>query len=135
MAITVLLTPKITVAGTDLTNHISQITIEETAADVDTTAFGSSAKTRTGGLQDNKVTLVFQQDFAASSVDATISGLLGTLATITVLPINGATSSTNPSRTFSALINDWKSIDGKVGDLLTSSISWPISGAVTKSNT
>lgn len=135
MAITVITNPKITVGGVDLSNHITQVTIEETYADVDTTAFGSTSKTRTAGLGDHKVTFSFQQDFAASSVDATISALVGATAAVNVLPVNAATSSVNPSRAFTVLVNDWKSLDGKIGDLLMSNVTWPISGAVTKSNT
>lgn len=135
MAIFVIENPKITINAVDLTNHITSVTIEETYADVDTTAFGSSAKTRTAGLGDHKITLDFQQDFAATSVEATIYPLLGTLTAISIFALSGTTSSTNPNYAFSALVNDWKPLDGKVGDLATSSITWPISGAVLKSIT
>lgn len=135
MAITVLTNPKIQINSVDLSNHITTVTLEETYADVDTTAFGSTSKTRMAGLGDHKVTLNFQQDFAAASVDATISALVGSTTTIIVTPVNTTVSTSNPSRTFTVLINDWKSIDGKIGDLLMASVTWPISGAVTKSNT
>jgi hypothetical protein len=132
MAVTVLLTPQIIINSVDLTNRIDSVTIEETFADVDTTAFGQSAKTRVAGLGDHKFSCEFQQDFAAAEVEATIYPLLGTVVSVTVKPLSTTTSTTNPAYTFNVLVDDWKPVDGKVGDLLMSSVSWPVSGAVTK---
>lgn len=135
MAVLVLTNPVITVNSVDLTNHVDSVSIEQTFADVDTTAFGSSAKTRVAGLGDHKVTIEFQQDWAASSVQQTISPLIGQTTTVTVKPVNATTTSTNPVYWFTALITDWKPLDGKVGDLVKISVTWPISGAVNTSTT
>lgn len=135
MAVLVLTNPVITVNSVDLTNHVDSVAIEQTFADVDTTAFGSSAKTRVAGLGDHKVTIEFQQDWAASSVQQTISPLIGQTTTVTVKPVNATTTSTNPVYWFTALITDWKPLDGKVGDLVKISVTWPISGAVNTSTT
>jgi hypothetical protein len=133
MAVTVLINPQIVVNSVDLTNHIDTVKLEEKFADVDTTAFGGGgSKTRTAGLGDHAVTLNFQQDFAGSSVEATIAPLVGTTTSITVKPLNATTSSTNPAYTFTVLVNDWTPLDGKVGELSMASVTWPISGVVTK---
>jgi len=132
MAVTVLLTPQIIINSVDLTNRIDTVTIDETFAAVDTTAFGSSAKTFIAGLGEHKFTCEFQQDFAAAEVEATIYPLLGTVVAVTVKPLSSTTSTTNPAYTFNVLVDEWKPVDGKVGDLLKSSATWPISGAVTK---
>ena len=133
MAITVLLNPQIIVNSVDLSNHIDSVDLNEKWADIDTTAFGAAgAKTRVAGLGDHAVTLNFQQDFAGSSVEATIYPLVGTVASFTIKPMNATTSTTNPAYTFTALINDWKPVSGKVGVLMVSSATWPISGGVTK---
>jgi hypothetical protein len=132
MGVQVFLTPQIIIGSVDLTNRIDSATLEETFADVDTTAFGSGAKTRTAGLGDHKVTLEFQQDFAASEVEATVYPLVGTLVACSIKPLSSTTSSTNPAYSFTVLVTDWKPVDGKVGDLLKSSVSWPISGSVAK---
>lgn len=133
MAILVLINPQILINSVDLSNHIDSVTLEETFADVDTTAFGGGgSKTRIAGLGDHKVSLAFQQDFAASSVEQTVYPLLGTVTSITVKELNAATSTVNPAYTFSALITDWKPVDGKVGALQMSTVTWPISGSVTK---
>jgi hypothetical protein len=132
MAVTVLLTPQIIINSVDLTNRIDTVGIEEAYAAVDTTAFGNSAKTYVAGIGDHKFTCEFQQDFAASEVEATVYPLIGTVVPVTVKPLSATTSTTNPAYTFNVLVDGWKPVDGKVGDLLKSSVTWPISGAVTK---
>ena len=133
MAVTVLLNPQIVINSVDLTNRIDMVTLEETFADIDTTAFGGGgSKTRVAGLGDHKFTAEFQQDFASAEVEATIYPLVGQVTSITVKPLNAPTSSPNPAYTFSVLVVDWKPVDGKVGDLMKSSVTWPITGAVTK---
>lgn len=132
MAVTVITNPQIVVNSVDLTNHIDTVTLEESVAAVETTAFGDSSKTFIGGLGDNKVTLNFQQDFAAASVEQTVYPLIGKTASITVKPLNATTSTTNPSYTFTVLVDSWKPVDGKVGALMMSSVTWQISGTITK---
>ena len=136
MARIVLTDAKVTINGVNLSDHLASITINESVDVVETTAFSSTAaKTRVGGLRDNSVTLEFHQDFAAASVEATINGtssLVGTLTTIVVQPTSSAVGATNPSYTFSALVSEWTSLSGSVGELSTASVTWPISGTITK---
>jgi hypothetical protein len=133
MAVIVLLSPQIIVNSVDLSNHIDTVTINESFAAVDTTAFGSAgSKTYVAGLGDHKITLNFQQDFAASSVEATIYPLIGTAASFNIKPLAGTTSTTNPAYTGLMLVDGWTPITGKVGALMMSSVTWPVSGVVTK---
>lgn len=136
MARIVLTDAKVTINGVNLSDHIASITLNQSNDVVETTAFSSTAaKTRVAGLADHSVTLEFHQDFAASSVEATINGttsLVGTVTSIVVQPTSGAVSATNPSYSFSALVSEWTSLNGSVGELSTASVTWPISGAITK---
>lgn len=132
MAKTVLINPQVVINSVNLSAWFDQVSIEESFADVDTTAFGSTAKTRIAGLGDHKFTAEIQQDFAGSAVDQTLSPLVGTTTTVAVLAVAGVTSSTNPSWTFSVLVTDYKPLSGKIGDLEKVSVTWPISGAVTR---
>lgn len=116
----------------DLSDHINSISISSSYDIVETTSFGDTAKKRVAGLADNSVTFEFHQDFATSSVEQVIYPLLGTAVTCTVKPVNGAVSATNPSYSFSVLISEWTPLSGSVGELATASVSWPISGAITK---
>jgi hypothetical protein len=121
--------------STDLSDHISSISLSSTFDIVETTAFGQTSKTRVAGLADNSVTFEFHQDYATSSVEQTIYPLLGTAVTVTVKPVNAATSAVNPQYSFSALISEWTPLNGAVGELATVSSSFPISGAITKTTT
>lgn len=134
MARIVLTDAKITINGVNLSDHITSVSLSTSDDVVDTSAFGGGgARTRVAGLADNSVTLEFAQDYAAANVEATIYPLLGTLTTVVVTPTSatGGTA-TNPSYTFSALVSEWQPLSGAVGELATASVTWPISGVITK---
>jgi len=116
----------------NLSDHISSITIDTKDDIVETTGFGSSAKTRVAGLVDNSVSIEFMQDFASANVEATIFPLLGSTTTVVVSPTSASVSSTNPTYTFTALVSEWQPLKGQIGSLATASVSWPISGTITK---
>ena len=116
----------------DLSDHIASVTINTSYDIVETTSFGSTAKTRIAGLADNSVSLEFHQDFASGSVESIIYPLLGTAITIKVKPIADTVTTINPQYAFSALISEWTPLNGAVGELATASVTWPISGVITK---
>jgi hypothetical protein len=135
MARIVLTNAYVVFGSTDLSDHISSVTISSTFDIVETTAFGDTAKKRVAGLADNSVSLEFHQDYATSSVEQTIYPLLGTAVTITAKPVNTTTSAVNPQYAFSAVVSEWTPLNGSVGELTTASVTWPISGAITKTTT
>ena len=132
MARVVLTDAKVTINSVNLSDHIASVSLQMSTDVVETTAFSSTAaKTRVAGLQDNSVTLEFHQDFASSNVEATIYPLLGNTTTILVSPTS-TVSATSPSYSFTALVSEWTPLNGGVGELATASVTWPISGAITK---
>ena len=133
MARIVLTNAKITINSVNLSDHIASVTLSTSPDVVDTTGFSSTAaRTRVAGLADNSVTLEFHQDFATSNVEATIYPLIGTATTVVVTPVDTTVGPTNPSYTFSALVAEWQPLSGAVGELATASVTWPISGTITK---
>jgi hypothetical protein len=137
MARIVLTDVEVTIGAVDLSDHIASVTISSTYDVLETTAFAggnvpAAAKTRTPGLVDNSVTFEFHQDFAASSVEASIYPLLGTVAAVTVKPTQAAISAQNPEYQFNAVISEWTPLNGAVGELATASVTWPVSGPITK---
>ena len=123
----------ISVGGVDLSDLVASVTLNETFDVVETTAFSSTAaKTRVAGLEDNSITLEFHQDYATGEVEQTIYPLLGTPAAVIVKPNGSATGAFNPSYTCSAIISEWTPINGSVGELASASVTWPVSGAITK---
>jgi len=137
MARLVLTNVEVTVAGVSLADRIASVTLGTTYDVLDTTAFAggnvpAAARSRIAGLADNSLTLEFHQDFAAGEVEATIYPLLGTVAAIEIQPVNAAISVDSPLYTFDALISEWTPLNGAVGELATASVTWPITGAITK---
>ena len=123
----------VTINAVDLSTAISSVVLNSSIDSIETTAFGTTgARARIGGLADNSVTLEFAQDYAADEVEATIFPLIGTVTTVTVKPTSDATSATNPIYTVYCLVAEWSPVGGSVGELATVSVTWPVSGAITK---
>lgn len=118
--------------STALASYLTQVELKATATDVTTTAFGSSWVTRVAGLREGTLTLNFNQDYASSTVDATLWPLLGTNATVVIKPTSTATSANNPAYTAVCLVTDLTPVSGQVGDLATFSVTWPTTGAVSR---
>jgi hypothetical protein len=118
--------------STALASYLTQVELKATATDVTTTAFGSSWVTRVAGLREGTLTLNFNQDYATTTVDATLWPLLGTNATVVIKPTSTAVSANNPAYTAICLVTDLTPISGQVGDLATFSVTWPTTGAVSR---
>lgn len=122
----------VSVNGTDFSTSLASVELTVESDDVETTAFGGEWRTRVGGLKQASLTLEFHQDFGASSVDATLFPLLNTIATVVILPTSDSVGATNPSYTAECLVNQYQPFASSVGDLATLSVTWPVSGTVTR---
>lgn len=137
MARLVLTDAYVVLASTDISQYVTSVTLSSTLDVVETTSMGSTSRTRVAGLRDNQITLEFNQDFASGALETLIypsdaSTKIGTAVAMEVRPTSAAASTTNPKYTFNALITEWQSVSGSIGELATVSVTWPISGAVTK---
>jgi hypothetical protein len=134
MARDVLTDVSVIINNVDLSDHIASVELSQSIDDIETTAFGDGGRTRVGGLEDSSVTLTFHQDYAATSVDATIAPLVGGTTSIKVVPKGtaGTVSATNPVYDFTCLVTEWQPLSGSVGDLNTADITWPVSGRITR---
>jgi predicted secreted protein len=87
----------VTVNGSDLSDHIAAVTLDTSADEIETTAFGGTGwRSRVAGLKDGSIQIDWHQDFAASSVDSVLSSAFGSVGTVTVMPNGTAVSATNP---------------------------------------
>jgi hypothetical protein len=118
--------------STALASYLTQVELKTSVNDITTTSFGSTWVTRVAGLKEGSLTLQFNQDYAASAVDATVWPLLGTSATVVIKPTSTATSATNPAYTAICLVNDLTPVSGQIGDLATFSVTWPTNGTVSR---
>jgi len=132
MAKLVLKDANIVFNGTDISANVASCSLSTSAAEITTTAFGSSSVTRVSGLIDNSVTFSIHNDYNA--IDGIFFPLVGSTAVTCVIKPNGTAvaSATNPSYTFSVLVTEWTPVNGAVGELATADVTFPISGAITK---
>lgn len=119
---------KISINATDFSTMLAACTLDISAEEQDTTSFGRTFRTRIGGLKDGSIKLDFHQDFGAAAVDATLFPLLGSQATVVVVPTSGSVSATNPSYTGVYLVSQYSPFASSVGDLATLSVSWNHAG-------
>jgi hypothetical protein len=82
---------------TDITDQVSSCVVNFNVEALEDTAFGSTARTNTAGLQSNSATLTLYASYAASESYATLSALVGTKCFIRVTPVDAALSATNPA--------------------------------------
>jgi hypothetical protein len=130
MAKLVLTNAVITLNSTDISANVKSITLTTSANEVATTAFGSTAITRTGGLLDSSVKMSLINDY--SVIEGLVYPLIGGTATMVVKPNGTAASTSNPSYTFTPVVLDWSPVNGAVGDLNTADVTWVISGPIVK---
>jgi len=132
MAIFVATDYKITLNGTNLSPYLTHAELKISANDVTTTSFGSNYVTRVAGLKEGSVSLTFNQDFAAASIDATIYPLIGSLGTVVITPTSSAVGTANPAYTAVVSIIDYSPFASNIGDLATVSLTWPTSGTISR---
>lgn len=130
MAKLVLTNAFISIGGTDVSANVASVQIETTADEIETTAFGSTGKTRVGGLLDTTISLDMHNDYSA--IEGLVYPLIGSTTTVIVKPNGTAVSTANPSYTMLANVLSWNPINGAVGELNTVSVQWPVSGTITK---
>ena len=122
----------VTVNSVDISDWVSSVTLTRNYDGLETTAMGDTGHKYVAGLEASSITIDFFNDFATSASMATIDALVGTVTTVTVKPTAAATSASNPLYTMSCLVNGVTPINGSVADLATSSVTWNVSGSITK---
>ena len=112
-------------------DHVKSATLTVDVAQLDSTAMGDSWVEVIGGLKSGTLAITYNDDFAASNVDALLWPLLGTVVTFEVRPDAGAVSTSNPKYTGSVLISQ-HSVGGSVGDLAAKEVTFQTSGTITR---
>ena len=84
------------VSVTDITDQVTAVTVNFVVEALEDTAFGSTARTNTGGLQNNSASITLYASYASSESYAVLSALVGTKCFLRVKPTSAALSATNP---------------------------------------
>jgi len=117
----------------DLSDHITNVVLTQNFDELEVTALGDTAHKFVKGLEASTLTLNFLNDFAATSVQATLQAAYGTTVTAVLLPVKGtAVSATNPLYTVSIIVNNLTPLNGAVGDISNSSMSFTCNSTVVQ---
>lgn len=95
--------------------------------ELDDSAMGDVGRSRIAGVEDGTISADWNQDFAASAVDATIAAALATVVTIKCRPTSSAISATNPEYVGTYLISKYSPFSSSFGELAKTSTAWPLS--------
>lgn len=134
MAEVVLTNAFLSVDGTDLSDHVRQITLRINNEPQDITAMSDTFRNRIAGLKDWSADVEWNQDYAASEVDVTLQAIvLGDgLASLVIRPDAGVIAVTNPEYTGDAIIQDYQAVGGAVGDVHVSPTSFLGAGTLAR---
>lgn len=124
MAEQVFTNPHLTINSVDLSDHVRELRFRYSGELRDVTAGGAVNRVMLAGLTDWEVTVEFNQDYAASKVDATLFSLVGAAAfAIAFRPVDTAIAATNPEYQVTAVVADYDPLSGRIGDELTASLT------------
>lgn len=133
MATFVLKDAYVSVNGVNLSDHCRSVSLSYEAEAVDATAMGNDTKVNVSGLKDWSVSITFAQDYAASSVDATLWPLIGgNPVTVEIRPTSAARSETNPAYSGSAVLVSYTPIDGSPGDYAETQAEFRAAGPLSR---
>ncbi len=129
----VLLDAQLTINGTDVTEWVAKVELQDEFEDKDTTTMASGgAKEVQGGLESGEIGVTFKQDYAATKLDAIMWPLRRSVVTWTARADLDAVSASNPQYSGSLLVNKWVPIAGSVGDVAEVDVSFPMSGPMAR---
>ena len=90
---------KVLVATIDLSDQCKSATVTRTIEALESSAFGSTSRVYTAGMENSTFTGEFMQNYGASETYSVLKDLVGTAITIVVNPTSAADSATNPGFT------------------------------------
>lgn len=125
----------VSTASTDFSDHIKKIELNMNVAMQDFTTFGDGAFiSQKPGLKGADISVEFNQDFAASTVDATFGAAFfaGTLYYMDCKPTNSARGSTNPSFVYALYVAEYHPIGQTVGDRAAITIPFKVTGTYAR---
>jgi len=122
----------LTINSVDLSDHMTSASLEIEYDSVTTTSFGDTVETLIAGIGRATLNVSLNQDYGASEVDATLNGLVGTTTAFVFKATGASVSATNPSYAGTVLVTAYTPMSAEVGALSTLSVSWPVTGAITR---
>ena len=125
----------VSVGGTDLSDQVREVTIQEGFESQDPTTMGKNTRLVKAGLKTWNVSIVFKQDFSASEVDAKLSAIYAAdppEADLIIRPDSGAVSATNPQWSGKGVLMDYTPVGAAAGDFLEAPVTFEAAGDLTR---
>jgi hypothetical protein len=120
----------------DLSDHVTSVTLNRAADELEVSAMGDTAHKYVKGLESATLTVSFLNDTATSNVLQTLNAAFGTTVAVKMVQAKvPVVSATNPLYTFDILVNNLTPINGAVGDMATQDITFTINSVVTVADT
>lgn len=136
MAIYVWNSARVTIDAVNLSDHVRSVTLAYSAEQIEATAMTDSARVYLGGFKNWTIDCEFNQDHAASNVDATLFPLVGSsTVVVTIRPTTAAVSTTNPEYTGTATLLEYSPFTGTLGEAATADVSFTSGGTLTRGTT
>ena len=115
---TYLSNPVVTINAVDMSDQCTSAVFTRMIESLESTAFGQTNRSYTGGLENSTLTVTMYNSFAVSETYATLKALVGTQVTVKIKPTAAATSATNPESTLTgAYLESLPIVNGQLGAL------------------
>lgn len=137
MAVFVLRNVCVSIDGTRVDDHVREIGVNMSAADVNFTAMGNGGQQRQAGIRDDSMTMTVYSDFASNSVHTLINSKFVSAGTFEIkVTASGSTvSATNPLFIAYCPGLSYNPVSGAVGDAAMTPLEFPCNGTITVSST
>ena len=113
------------IGAVDLSDQCKSVTLTVGNDQLETTAFGATGHTFTGGLQTVDVSVDLFISYGVGEVEATLAAALNTQVTLTISPSGTSETASNPEYTIAnCFLASYSPISSTVGELATTTLSF-----------
>lgn len=129
MAIEVLKDVGVTIAGTSISDHVMEVTIDDGYEELDDTVMTHTARSTMAGLPTPSLTIKFKQDYASAKTHELLRAAVNVSTAVIVRKTASAIrSGTNPEWHFTGKLFSYQPIAGQVGGQQEPSVTFKSTG-------
>lgn len=131
----ILTSARVLINSVDYSADLQQVALNLSAESIDITTMGSGgAREHASGLTSGTVECTFVGDLSASGLDSVLFGLLGGASTtFEVAGTDAAVGTDAPAFQGSAILTEYNGpVSGGVGELNTHTVTFQVSGTITR---
>lgn len=120
--------------GTDYSDQIAELSLEYSAEMLDETAMGDDTRIMKGGLKIWAISVKAHQEFNSGKLGANLFALVGSTTCVEIRPHNTCSTAINPNFSGIAVLENFPSMGGAVGDLLDTEFTLRSAGTLTRAS-